>query len=276
MTEPDLRQLHADARAHFMTTMNFEHDLDDHRAWGAATIDSYLCTAPGWPGVAALLTFADVLIGRLAAERTAPRISVTADLTLHVLGTLPPDGRLSMRASLIKTGRSMSVGETEIVAVDTGRPVATSIGTFLASPRPMDEAPSGLRSPPTRDRAEDRVAPTLAEQVGLTVPEPGVAEISLRPDLLNATDSLQGGLIALLGEIAAQTAATRAVGVPQVVDSLEVHYLAAARVGPFRATGQVRSSGGGRTLVRVEVCDPGRDNRMASVILASTRAAPGV
>jgi hypothetical protein len=75
-------ELHADARAHFMATMGFEHSVKDHAAWGSVTAGDYLRTAPGWPGVAALLTFADVLIGRLASQRTAPRISVTADLTL--------------------------------------------------------------------------------------------------------------------------------------------------------------------------------------------------
>jgi acyl-coenzyme A thioesterase PaaI-like protein len=88
---------------------------------------------------------------------------------------------------------------------------------------------------------------------------------------MNATQSLQGGLIALLGEAAAQSAAGERRGSPQVVDSLEVHYLAAARVGPFRASGHVLSSSRERTLVRVEISDPGRDHRTVSVVLAGTR-----
>ena len=248
--------------------------MDGQSASGSVTVDDYLCTAPGWPGVAALLTFADVLIGRMAAQRTSPRISLTADLTVHVVGDPPPDGKLSMRASLIKTGRSMSVGETEILAKTTGRPLATAIGTFLASPRPADEVPEEFHSDRSNLGVSGRSAATLADQVGLKVLDPGVVEIPLRPDLINATGSLQGGLIALLGEIAAQSAATQAAGVRQVVSSLEVHYLAAARVGPFRTTTTVSSSAGGNPLARVEVRDPGRENRLASVIFASTRAAP--
>jgi acyl-coenzyme A thioesterase PaaI-like protein len=104
--------------------------------------------------------------------------------------------------------------------------------------------------------------------------EPGVAEMALRPDLLNATDSLQGGLVALLGEIAAQSIGTEAMGTPHVVDSLDVHYLAAARVGPFRARAQILALEGGRPLVRVEVRDRGLDDRIASVMVASTRPVP--
>jgi acyl-coenzyme A thioesterase PaaI-like protein len=182
-----------------------------------------------------------------------------------------------MSATLIKTGQSMSVGETEIRASRSGHVVATALGTFLASPRPVDRVPESfgdLLPPGNGPRAS--VAATLAEQVGLKVVEPGLAEIDLRPDLVNATESLQGGLVALLGEMAAQSAASAAAGVPHVVDSLEVHYLAAARVGPFRGTARLLSAEPDRTLVRVEVRDQGRDGRVASVIVAGTRPHSGL
>jgi acyl-coenzyme A thioesterase PaaI-like protein len=272
MTQP-AHDLHADARAHFIATLGFEHVIEDHVAAGSVTIDEYLCTGPGWPGVAALLTFADVLIGRLASRRTAPRISVTADLSVWVLGPLPPDGRISMSATLIKTGQSMSVGETEITASTSGHVVAAALGTFLASPRPVDRVPERLASGfPTIDRRQVVIAPTLAEHVGLTVLEPGVTEIQRRPDLMNAAESLQGGLVALLGELAAQSAAGAATGSPHVVESLEVHYLAAARTGPFRATARLLSTETDRALARVDVRDQGRENRLASVIIAGTRS----
>jgi acyl-coenzyme A thioesterase PaaI-like protein len=169
----------------------------------------------------------------------------------------------------------MSVGETEFRSAGSGELVAISVGTFLASPRPADRVPTEFPGAGRPNGTEVRVAPSLAEQIDLQVIEPGVAEIALRPDLLNATDSLQGGLVALLGEIAAQTSASEAAGAPHVVDSLDVHYLAAARVGPFRATARTLSLDGGRPLVRVEARDPGRDNRVVSITIASTRPAPG-
>jgi acyl-coenzyme A thioesterase PaaI-like protein len=274
MTE-HAHELHADARAHFIATMGFDHGLEDHAAWGSVTVDDYLRTGDGWPGAAALLTFADVLIGRLASHRTAPRISVTADLTVWVVGPLPADGRLELTATLVKTGQSMSVGESDIVASGTGHLVATALGTFLASPRPSDQVPahfmSDLSDDPFFDGRGTAKAPTLAEQVGLEVLEPGLAEIQMRPDLVNATESLQGGLVALLGEVAAQTAATAKAGTSHVVDSLEVHYLNAARTGPFRAQARLLSGGRDRALARVEVRDVGRDDRLTSVILAGTK-----
>jgi acyl-coenzyme A thioesterase PaaI-like protein len=274
MTEPSTPELHADARAHFMATMRFEHEQGDEEALGRATVGPYLETEPGWPSVAVLLTFADVLVGRLASHRTAPRISVTADLGVRIVGPPASDGRLEMRATLIKTGRTMSVGETEFRSAGSGRLVATSIGTFLASPRPNDEVPGGF--PPINqlnrlDRTTSPPAPTLVEQVGMRVLEPGLAEIALRPDLQNATESLQGGLVALLGEIAAQTGASDVAGTTHVVDSLDVYYLAAARVGPFGGQARVLSIDDRRGLVRVDIRDPGRDGRVAAVVVAGTR-----
>jgi acyl-coenzyme A thioesterase PaaI-like protein len=260
--------LHADERAHFMSTMGFECHIDDDLAFGQAEVDNYLRSAPNWPSTAVLLTFADVLIGVLASHQTAPRISVTSNLAVHIVGPLPPDGALNMRGQLSKIGRSMTVGETEMRAPDSGDLVATAIGTFLASPRPQDVTRISHDRFRTVGRTASNAA-SLADHVGLRVVEPGLIEIDLRPDLTNATESLQGGLVALLGEKAAQTTASAATGRAAVVESLEVYYLAAARAGPFRTAAQLLRD----DLVRVEIRDTGRDDRLVAIATAGTRPA---
>jgi len=263
--------LHADARGHFVSTMGFEFEpeTDDRHARGGLTIDPYL-QAEGlpWPSVATLLTLADIMIGRLASHHTAPRISVTADLGVRLFN--PPVGeRIACRARLVKVGRTMTVGEADLVSERSGEVIGTALGTFLASPRPIDQAPLGF-PPEFAPRGDVTRARTLVEQVGLTFPAPGIAEIaSLRSDLTNATQSLQGGVTALLGE-AATYSAVAAMGGRQVVDSLEVHYLAAARVGPFRATAEILNRGAPRSFARAEVRDLGQD-RLAAIIEATTR-----
>lgn len=269
MPGPDL---HSDARGHFMSTMGFEHAISDHRGGGRVNMGSYLRMGECWPGVAALLTFADVLIGQLASVRTAPRISVTSDLWVRVLAPVPEDGEIRMAASILKSGRTMTVGDTNFYST-SGDLLGTAVGTFLASPRPRDELPEGFDETVWSGGLE-QVAPTLAEQVGLRVLGPGRAEMALRPDLVNATESLQGGLVALLGEVAAATAATEATGERHVVDELQVRYLSAARVGPFRTSADVYESAKA-PFVRVEVRDPGRQDRIASLIMAGTRPDPG-
>lgn len=259
--------LNADERAHFMSTMGFEYSLDESGGHGRVVVGDYLRTGPNWPSQAVLITFADILIGILASHQTAPRISITTDLSVHMVRAMPADGEIRLGSRLGKVGRSMTVGETEVYDARTGELIAVAIGTFQASPRPQDVADQSFRDMIHHRPALDVVESTLAEQVGIRVLEPGVAEIDMRPDLINATESLQGGLVALLGEVSAQSAAEASLGKPAVVDSLEVHYLAAARVGPFQALARLLSP----DVARVEIRDPGRQNRLVSLIMAGTR-----
>lgn len=276
----DLRAgpLHADGRGHFVSTLGFRLDpeIDDRHANGSLRIDSYL-QADGipWPNLAALLTLADVLIGRLASLHTAPRISVTANLGVRLFE--PPVGEhIECRSSLRKVGRTMTVGDAQFYSEGSTTPFGNSIGTFLASPRPIDEAPMGIFPGPNATPgvvapgATEPKARRLEDHVGIESPEPGVAVIPvLRPDLGNATASLQGGVVALLGEAATYSALRAAGSTDHVVDSLEVYYLAAGRTGPFRASAQL-VDGRARGNAHVEIRDLGQD-RLTSIVEATTR-----
>lgn len=259
---------HADERGSFLPTMGFDYRVHDGGGSGRAVLSEYLSVAPGWPSAAVLLTFADVLIGVAASRATAPRISVTSSLTVHLTGPADQGAEMDFRCRLLKSGRSVTVGETVVTA--GAAVIATAIGTFQASPRPQDTVAPWM----TRTVTMEHVAsphPTFAEHVGLRDLQAGVAEIGLRPDLMNATEALQGGLVAFVGEMAARSAATAALGTTAVVDGLEVHYLAAARVGPFVA----RADTLGPRLQQVFVTDAGRDGRLLAVMAAHTRPASG-
>jgi uncharacterized protein (TIGR00369 family) len=275
MTEGEARaanDLHADAGGHFISTMRFEfgEEPDDRHAFGAVRLDPYL-QADGlpWPNMATLLTMADVLIGRLASHQTRPRISVTSDLGIRLFRRAI-DERVECRARLLKVGRTMSVGDAEFVS-ESGEMIGTALGTFLASPRPADVAQQGFTF---GQRVEIPRARTLAEHVGIATPEPGVAEMpALRSDLTNATQSLQGGIVALLGEVATYSAVASAEVGAQVVETLEVHYLSAGRSGPFRATAEPLSLTTTGGYFRVQVRDLGRD-RLTAIIETTTRPRP--
>jgi acyl-coenzyme A thioesterase PaaI-like protein len=265
--------LHADARGHFIGTMGFEFgkEPDDRHALASVVIDPYI-QAEGlpWPNAATLLTLVDILVGRLASYHTAPRISVTANLGLRLFD--PPVGeRIEFQSELIKVGRTMTVGVAQLYAAGSGRLVGTSLGTFMASPRPVDQAPHGF-PPVSAPRGKLVRSGSLNDQIGLRMVQPGVAELAaLETDLANATQSLQGGATALLGEAAIYGAVGAVLGGRQVIDSLEVHYLAAGRLGPFRATAQVLHHDSVRSFCQCDVADLGSD-RVVAVIEATTRA----
>jgi acyl-coenzyme A thioesterase PaaI-like protein len=100
------------------------------------------------------------------------------------------------------------------------------------------------------------------EHVGASILEPGVVEMERTPFVVQAAGSLQGGAVALLGELAAESL----TGSP-VVD-LDIRYLNSVRVGPGRATATLLGQG----VVRVEVRDQGRDHRLTALVVA--RVAP--
>lgn len=102
-----------------------------------------------------------------------------------------------------------------------------------------------------------------------------VCEVDLRADLVNPAGMLQGGVIATLVDVAGGVAAARASGSHVVFTSdLTLHYLAAGRVGPVRATARVLRRGRTSVVVEVEVVDTGADNRLMTVA-TMTLTVPG-
>ena len=60
-------------------------------------------------------------------------------------------------------------------------------------------------------------------------------ELVLRPQVLNTEGTLQGALVALLVERAAECLAESRLGMPQRIAELDLRYLRAATVGPVRS-----------------------------------------
>ncbi|HET7652933.1 MAG TPA: hypothetical protein VFK42_07835 [Acidimicrobiales bacterium] len=205
-----------------------------------------------------LLTWADILAGPLATQSTLPRVCMTNDLTVRLLGR-PPAGDVDMRAAVLKSGRTTTFTETWLCPAGDDAPFAVAHGTFVASPRPQDvidlETLAGNRGTRTLESP-------LPDRLGVRVVEPGVAEVARRDDLLNPADTLQGGVVALLAEIATLSLAGGAV----IARELDVRYLRATRVGPARATARAI----GPDLVDVRVVDAGADDRLSAVAVVRT------
>jgi uncharacterized protein (TIGR00369 family) len=230
-----------------------------------------LCV-PGtqFPHISVMLTLSDIVVGILAGVSTAPQVSVTVDFRVRVLRQ-PPLGEYEMDGRILRTGRALTVGECVFVVPDHDDPFAMAVGTFVASPRPGDLRPDGFLPRPARlDRP--RLSMPFVDRAAIKVFEAGVAEAYLRADLTNATGSIQGGILALLGEVAAYSLASDVSGRAFVVDDLEVRYLRAARVGPARSSARVLQLDGERATVAVEIRDAGMDDRLVTHITAQCRA----
>lgn len=226
---------------------------DGSRMAGTASVAEHLRGPDGSVRPAVLATAADVLAGIPACRATAPRLALTLDIAVRTLAR-PAGEQVAVDARVLKVGRNTVATEATFTDPATGALVACGYLTFMPSPRPQDLPPPGLDSMATTGT----LAVPLAEHVGARVTGDGTAEIDHRPFVTQASGALQGGIVALLAELAAESLAGR-----PVLD-LDVRYLATIRRGPGRATAEWR----GDDLVRVEVRDAGADDRLAAVVMA--------
>jgi acyl-coenzyme A thioesterase PaaI-like protein len=244
----------------FVSEIPFGFDLADDGVTmvGDATISDAL-RSPGssLPRPSVLATIADCIAGIPACFVTTPALAVTLDIAVHLVADRCGD-RLTVRGEIVKPGRSTVASEIRFSDADTAQLVATSYVTFMASPRPQDHAPPLQRGM----RTTGSMPVPFPDYVGTRRLAPGLAEVDLTPFVMQASGTLQGGVVAMIGEVAAESLS----GSP--VLALDIRYLSAVRVGPGRAT--ATSLGG--NMVRVEVRDAGSDHRLAALILA--RVAP--
>jgi acyl-coenzyme A thioesterase PaaI-like protein len=244
----------------FVGDIPFGFDVGDdgvHMAGDATITDALRSPGSGLPRPSVLATIADCMAGIPACMVTAPQLAVTLDIAVRITAAHCGD-RLVLDGEIVKQGRSTVAAEVRFSDARTNALVATSYVTFMGSPRPQDQAPLLLRGM----RTTGSMAIPLPDYVGIRTPSPGIAEMDLTPFVMQASSSLQGGAVALLGEVASET-----LTLSTVLD-LDVRYLSAVRVGPGRAT----ASALGADHVRIEVRDQGSADRLAALIV--TRVAP--
>lgn len=218
--------------------------------------------APGarTPRLGVLATVADIAAGSLVQPLMGDDVSLTVDLDVRRQDLSPVD-HLTGTASLVKQGRTLCV--VEVVFADTSAPqrtVAHSVVRFIRAPGPGDLA---IALPADFSGLDGSMSRPFAEELGAVVEGPGVVTLDRWPYVLQSTGTVQGGAIALLAELAAESA----FEVP--VAELDVHFLSPVRTGPVRTSARMLWSGGAVVSLR----DEGAGGRL--VAFATARGIPG-
>lgn len=243
--------------AHILTELGFTMTRVGDDLHGTASITPELCV-PGTPHLrtSVLAAWADVVAGHLAAYSIAPRVPVTLELDVHLYRPAPGSGTLHAVGRTVKAGRSVFVAAVEFTTGD-GEPVAVGAGSFMSAPDPSAKLPEQLSvGIPV---ADELLSVPLAERAGCVRQMPGVAVLPRSEDGLNASDSVNGGLIALAAEEAALSLAPG-----ETLSSLSLRYLQAVRIGPAVAAARILDG-----LGLVELHDSGNANRLCAT--ATTR-----
>jgi acyl-coenzyme A thioesterase PaaI-like protein len=125
-----------------------------------------------------------------------------------------------------------------VVDDHNGLVAAGAIG-FAHVPRKPDDPPKPVVSPAMladRFTGHQRLSSPLRDEAGVIPIDPahGVVEIPVRPEVCNPAGTLQGAMVALVAESAAEDLIGALAGEPVVVTELDIRYLAQANVGPVR------------------------------------------
>jgi acyl-coenzyme A thioesterase PaaI-like protein len=232
--------------------------IDGDTVRGSAEIVPEICV-PGTDTVrtSVLATWADVVAGMVAGYAVNPRIPLTLDLEVQLQGPARAGTRIVVVANAIKVGRTVVVCEAQFNDEQTGKPIALSLASFMASPDPSHVFEGGF---PVIAPTDQRLTMPLAERIGSRVLEPGTAEVPWREDGLNASGAIQGGLVAF----AAEAAAMSLVDYPTVVHALNLRYLRPFTTGPATA---VATGDGVMSLVRLTDSGTGKPGAVATVRL---------
>nr|MDT0666360.1 PaaI family thioesterase [Micromonospora sp. DSM 115978] len=171
--------------------LRIEVDGDD--LTGSAAVFPEICV-PGTRTLrtSVLATWADVITGTLAMVHVAPRIPLTLDLDTHVVQPAADGDLIAVDASVVKLGRTVLVCQARFRNATSGGLVAVAYASFVASPNPGHVFPAGFLQ--QRLELPPRLSVPLAQRVGGTVVTPGTVDVPRRPDGLNASGAIQGGL----------------------------------------------------------------------------------
>jgi acyl-coenzyme A thioesterase PaaI-like protein len=201
-------------------------------------------------------TWADLVTGTVAAETMDPRIALTLDLEVQVLGHASSGSRVLVEAAPVKVGRSVTVCTARFHDEASGAPIAMAYASFMASPNAAHEWADGF----SRMSLDGRLTVPLAERLQLRSPAAGIVELPHLPDGLNASGAIQGGLVAVAVEEAFRSLA----GPDARVGMLNLRYLRPFSVGPARATA---TRHGPLVVVELEDAGSGKLGAVATVRL---------
>jgi acyl-coenzyme A thioesterase PaaI-like protein len=207
-----------------------------------------------------LATWVDQLAGLLVVDAISPRVPVTLELDVHLFGPAPVSGVVHGVGRIVKLGRSVIVAGADFTDHE-GEPIGFGTGSFMAAPDErlvFTSATSVDRAIPEGSRLEG----PFAELAGCVRQDPGVAVLARSDQVINASETVNGGLIALSVEEAALSLSPGAT-----LASLGLRYLQPLRFGPAVARAEVRDG-----LGRIEVRDAGNDNRLC--VMATSRTFP--
>jgi acyl-coenzyme A thioesterase PaaI-like protein len=221
--------------------------------------------------VGTVATAIDIIAGETAIREVLPNWVATANLSVQV-GELPGSGTLRARPRVIRKGRTTLVIEVDLDHLESAASCGLSTIAFSILPSRTGDQPRvhWVEEPAPRSQFANESSgfkKSLPDTLGLEFDsgDPAIARLAVGPYVINTLGAMQGGVVAILIDAAADHFGASVLGEAARVRSLEIHYLNLARVGPVRAEARALFETGSGLMVRVELHDEGREDVLLTV-----------
>jgi acyl-coenzyme A thioesterase PaaI-like protein len=222
---------------------------------------------------ASVLSFLVDAVAGILLDQDPDVWTFTTDLSVRMRPVVAP-GRIVASNTILRRGRRSATCRVELMDGD-GRPVATGAIGFVSVARTKDDPPKPMVRPEQAPRLFDgkgTLERPLRDEAGIDVVDAaaGVVQVEVTPALRNPAGTLQGAMVALVAEAAAEDLMATHFGSPVVVADLDLRYLRKTTVGPVRTRARLLGDGP-ESPVEVELVDRSSDT---VTTLAYARAVP--
>ena len=235
------------------------------------------CSDNGVLYVGLLATLVDVLGGVIAIPAVSPDWISTSNLSIHTTRHVM-SGRISAEGRVLRCGRTSVVVAVDILAENIAMPQERTLAGFATITY------SRLPGSKTKLKMKDAGNPheivrfslkgqgldkSFVQKTGIRVQDGPAGRLALEMDdyVRNSLGSLQGGMTALLADLAGRHAACHTTGKTGETRDLVIHYMSPGIKGPFQTTADVLRMDRHSALSRIRVLDQGNDHRLMAVVL---------
>jgi acyl-coenzyme A thioesterase PaaI-like protein len=224
---------------------------------------------------ASVLSFMIDVVAGIVLDDDPDTWMLTSDMSVR-MRPLPAPDLIYTRSTILRQGRRSATAAVDLVT-DGGVPVATGAIGFARVPRREADPPKPPMSPEritTMFDGSRTLTRPLREEAGIAVLDPmsGAVQMEVTPELRNPAGTLQGAMVALLAEAAAEELASARFDMAAVVIDLDLRYLAQTGVGSVE-TRCCLLGRGPDAPIQVELFDRSSD-RLTTLVYARTAVIP--
>ena len=193
-----------------------------------------------------VVAFAVDAVAGITLDTDPDMWTLTTDMTVRTLVRPAPE-RVTAAATVVRDGRRSGSCTVDLVD-DRGDLFGFGAIGFARVPRRPDDPPKPTLAPELAPQVLGMlptVTVPLREAAGIRVVDAaaGVVEIDVTAAVRNPAGTLQGAMVALVAESAAEELLGHRAGRPVVVTEIDLRYLAQAPVGPVRTSCRVLGDG---------------------------------